>query len=88
MNKFWRAFYVLLIEVLLAPVQLLALIGMSIYYFVDGLIDGYSVTDALEFVGCVWIGAWFGIKILIHYCSTGELDLDIEKLETEAEEYL
>ena len=74
MNTFLRALYVLVVELILAPFQLVALIGYYIYYLV-----GYAVThennfiEAVKFANNLWVGAMEGVGLIVNYVKTGEV---------------
>ena len=75
MNTFGRALYLLAVEVVLLPFQLLALVGLYIYMVVVGISE-YELTFGeavkLTTVG-MGMGAANGGKIIMNYVKTGEV---------------
>ena len=75
MNTFGRALYLLAVEVVLLPFQLLALVGLYIYMVVVGISE-YELTfeEAVKLttVG-MGMGAANGGKIIMNYVKTGEV---------------
>ena len=75
MNTFGRALYLLAVEAILLPFQLLALLGLYIYMVVVGMIDyelafGEAVKVTIMSIG---VGAMNGGKIVMNYVKTGEV---------------
>ena len=74
MNTFGRALYVLVVEAVLAPLQILALIGFYIYYIVGYMKEfDADFVEAVTFANNLWVGAKDGVKILTNYVKTGEI---------------
>ena len=73
MNTFLRALYLLVVEAVLLPLQLIALVVLYIYYIVDNLNDGYDFVESIRIANYLWLGAWYGVKILGNFVKTGEL---------------
>ena len=75
MNTFGRALYLLAVEVVLLPFQLLALVGLYIYMVVTGMKD-YELTfgEAVKVTTMsMGVGAVNGSKIVMNYVKTGEV---------------
>jgi hypothetical protein len=75
MNTFGRALYLLAVEVVLLPFQLLALVALYIYMIVKGMKDyelalGEAVKITTMSMG---VGAVNGGKIVMNYVKTGEV---------------
>ena len=75
MNTFGRALYLLAVEVVLLPFQLLALVGLYIYMVVVGMKDyelafGEAVKVTTMSMG---VGAVNGGKVVMNYVKTGEV---------------
>ena len=75
MNTFGRALYLLVVEAVLLPFQLLALVGLYIYMIVVGMNDyeltfGKAVKVTTMSMG---VGAANGGKIIMNYVKTGEI---------------
>lgn len=73
MNTFLRALYVLAVEVVLLPLQLITLSVLYIYYIVGFMNDGYDFAEAVGIANSLWSGAVEGAKILSKYVKTGEV---------------
>ena len=75
MNTFGRALYLLAVEVVLLPFQLLALVGLYIYMIVVGMNEyelAFGEAVKLTTVG-MGVGAVNGGKIVMNYVKTGEI---------------
>lgn len=74
MNTFVRALYVLVVEAILAPFQVLALIGIYIYYIARCMIEFEdNFLEAVKFANSLWVGAKDGLKIVGNYVKTGKI---------------
>lgn len=74
MKTFGRALYVLVVEAILAPFQVLALIGFYIYYIARCMIEFEdNFLEAVKFANNLWVGAKDGVKILTNYVKTGTI---------------
>lgn len=75
MNTFGRALYLLAVEVVLLPFQLLALVGLYIHLIAVAMND-YELTfgDAVKQVTKgMKMGAVNGGKVVMNYVKTGEV---------------
>lgn len=75
MNTFVRALYLLVVEAVLLPFQLLALVGIYIYLVMVTMSD-YEVTfgKAVKLAGTGFgKGAANAVKIMMNYVKTGEV---------------
>lgn len=73
MKAFLRALYLLVVEAVLLPLQLIALPILYIYFVVANMRDGYDFAEAVDIANSIWIGALEGIKILGNFVKTGEV---------------
>lgn len=75
MNTFGRALYLLVVEAVLLPFQLVALVALYIYMLVKGMKDlnlpfgGVAKLAAMSMM----VGAANGGKIIMNYVKTGEV---------------
>lgn len=75
MNTFGRALYLLAVEVILLPFQMLALVGLYIYLIVVGVKEyKLALGEAIEITNTGFgAGAAHGGKIIMNYVKTGEV---------------
>jgi hypothetical protein len=74
MNTFLRALYVFVVELILAPFQLVALIGLYIYGIVGYMVEFEDdFVEAVKFANNLWVGAKDGVYLIVNYVKTGEV---------------
>ena len=75
MNTFGRALYLLVVEAVLLPFQLLALVGLYIYMVVVGMNEyEYTFGKAVKITTMsMGVGAINGGKIVMNYVKTGRI---------------
>lgn len=75
MNTFGRALYLIAVEMILLPFQLLALVALYIYLIVKGMNElKLTLGEAVKITTMsMAVGAANGGKIVMNYVKTGEV---------------